>query len=60
MPFGKRSFAPEALIENCQAIVEAVRGARPAAARGVYIKRCTVSSTMGPGLHVNIKDAVVA
>ena len=60
LPFGKLSFAPEALLENCMAVVEAVQHARPAAAKGIFIKRCTLSSTMGPGLHVNVRDAVVA
>ena len=60
VPFGKRAFTPEALAENCQAIIDAVRAARPAAAKGVYIKRCTVTTTMGPGLHVNVRDATAA
>lgn len=52
VPFGKRSFEVSALEENCKAIVEAVNAARPSAAKGVYIKRCTISSTMGPGLQI--------
>jgi large subunit ribosomal protein L1 len=60
VPFGKLSFTPEALAENCHAIIEAVQHARPASAKGTYIKRCTLSSTMGPGLHVNVRDAVTA
>ncbi len=60
VPFGKLSFAVESLVENCRAIVEAVQHARPAAAKGTFIKRCTLSSTMGPGLHVNVRDAVTA
>lgn len=60
VPFGKLSFEPGALLANCQAIIEAVQHARPASAKGIYIKRCTLSSTMGPGLHVNVRDAVVA
>ena len=59
VPFGKRSFAVEALVENAKAIIEAVRASRPAAAKGVFLKRCTVTSTMGPGLHVNVKDAAI-
>lgn len=55
-PFGKLSFALEALRENAEAVVSAVRAAKPATARGVYIKRCTVSSTMGVGLPVDIHD----
>jgi len=57
VPFGKRSFSTDALVENCQAVIDAVRAARPPSARGVYIRRCTVSSTMGPGLHVNVRDS---
>jgi large subunit ribosomal protein L1 len=56
VPFGKRSFDAAALVENCQAVIDALRAARPSAAKGVYIKRCTVSSTMGPGLHVNVRE----
>ncbi len=60
VPFGKLSFTVEALQQNAQAIIEAVSHARPAAAKGVFLKRVTISSTMGPGLHVNVRDAVVA
>ena len=60
VPFGKLSFTIEALQENCQAIISAVSAARPASAKGVFIKRCTVTSTMGPGLHVEMKDTAAA
>jgi len=60
VPFGKLSFTPEQLLENCRTIIEAVQHSRPAAAKGVFIKRCTLTSTMGPGLHVNVRDAVTA
>lgn len=56
VPFGKRSFEEAALLENAQAVVDAINGARPASAKGTYIKRCTVSSTMGPGLRVALKE----
>jgi len=56
VPFGKRSFEKTALLENAKAIVEAINHARPASAKGTYIKRCTISSTMGPGLRVALKD----
>jgi large subunit ribosomal protein L1 len=56
VPFGKLSFAPEALMENCRAVIDAVRTARPAVAKGAFIRRCTVSSTMGPGLRVAVRD----
>jgi len=58
-PFGKRSFTVEALLGNAHAMIEAVRHARPSTAKGVYFRRCTVSTTMGPGLHVNVKDLTV-
>lgn len=58
VPFGKLSFATEHLVENAAAVVDALWAAKPSAARGLYIKRCTVTSTMGPGLHVNARDRV--
>ncbi len=60
VPFGKLSFTVDALSDNCKAIIEAISHARPPTAKGVFIKRVTLSSTMGPGLHVNVKDAVAA
>jgi large subunit ribosomal protein L1 len=59
VPFGKISFEVPALVENCRAIIDAVTAARPASAKGIFIRRCTVTSTMGPGLHVNVRDAVL-
>ena len=56
VPFGKLSFGPDLLLENCEAVVAAVRGARPSSAKGTYLRRCTVSSTMGIGLRVNVRD----
>ncbi len=56
VPFGKRSFEKTALLENARAVVEAINHARPASAKGTYIKRCTISSTMGPGLRVALKE----
>ena len=60
VPFGKRSFTAEALVENFHAVYEAILAAKPAAAKGNYIKRCTVSSTMGPGLHIDTKESAAA
>jgi len=50
---GKKSFAVEALDENLQAFMEAIVRAKPAAAKGHYIRSVTVSSTMGPGVPVD-------
>ncbi|MEE9367661.1 MAG: 50S ribosomal protein L1 [Pontiella sp.] len=59
VPFGKRSFEKAALLENAKAVVDAINGARPSSAKGTYIKRCTISSTMGPGLRVALKELAV-
>jgi len=56
VPFGKRSFAKEQLVENAQAVLAAIRAEKPAAAKGAYMKNCTVSSTMGVGVPVAISD----
>ena len=50
---GKVSFGPEKLQQNFQAIVEAIIKAKPAAAKGQYIKSATVATTMGPGIKIN-------
>ena len=52
-PIGKASFGTEKLAENFNTLVGAVIKARPAAAKGQYIKSCTLASTMGPGVKVN-------
>ena len=52
-PIGKASFGAGKLEENFNALMEAVAKAKPAAAKGQYIKSCTVSSTMGPGVKVS-------
>ena len=52
-PIGKASFGIEKLSENFNTLVGAVIKARPAAAKGQYIKSCVVASTMGPGIKVN-------
>ncbi len=50
---GKASFGPEKLTDNFNALLEAVVKAKPAAAKGQYLKSVTVASTMGPGVKVN-------
>jgi len=52
-PIGKKSFAADALEQNLQAFMDAIVRARPAAAKGHYVRSVTVSSTMGPGVHVD-------
>lgn len=51
---GKASFEAEKLVENIKALVDAVQKARPTGAKGTYLKKAAVSSTMGPGVRVDI------
>lgn len=51
-PIGKASFGSEKLVENFDALMEAVVRAKPAASKGQYIRSCTVAATMGPGIRV--------
>ena len=53
VPVGKASFDNDKLIENANTIIEVIKKAKPAAAKGQYMKSLTVSSTMGPGVKVN-------
>ncbi|MCA0201613.1 MAG: 50S ribosomal protein L1 [Proteobacteria bacterium] len=55
---GKASFSAEQLQANLKAFVDAIVKAKPAGAKGNYIKKISVSSTMGPGIKVNSADAV--
>ena len=50
---GKASFTEEALLQNIKAFTDAVQKAKPAGAKGTYVKRVAVCSTMGPGVHVD-------
>ena len=51
-PIGKKSFGKEKLVENYTALMEAIIKAKPAAAKGTYLKSVTLASTMGPGVKV--------
>lgn len=51
---GKASFSADALRENLQALLKAINKARPATVKGTYIKKVTLSTTMGPGVHVDV------
>ena len=57
-PIGKVSFDAEKLVENLRTLIEALIRARPSAAKGQYIKGVSVSSTMGPGVKVNVTKLV--
>ena len=58
VPIGKVSFEPHQLAENFAALVDAVQSARPPGAKGQFIKNIVLTSTMGPGVKVDIADAV--
>jgi large subunit ribosomal protein L1 len=53
VPIGKRSFDERALLENYAALLEEIIRAKPSAAKGRYIKQITLTTTMGPGIHVD-------
>jgi large subunit ribosomal protein L1 len=60
VPVGKASFTADALVANVRAVLDELQRAKPAAAKGRYVKRITVSSTMGPGVKVDpaLVDAI--
>ena len=60
VPVGKASFTEEQLTQNFEALMGAIMKAKPAAVKGAYIKSITVTSTMGPGVKVNVSKIVNA
>ena len=52
-PIGKVSFGPDKLVENLNALMGAIIKAKPAAAKGTYVRSCVAASTMGPGVKLN-------
>jgi large subunit ribosomal protein L1 len=53
VPIGKVSFTEEAILDNARAVIEAIVKGKPATSKGKYLKRLSVSSTMGPGIRVD-------
>jgi len=53
VPVGKRSFSAEQLVANAAALIDVVMRAKPASSKGVYVKKITLSSTMGPGIRID-------
>ncbi len=53
---GKASFPPEFLKENIETFIDFIRGLRPAAAKGKFINSCTISTTMGPGVKIEVAN----
>lgn len=56
VPIGKVSFGEEQLVENFRALIDAVQKAKPAASKGTYLRKIALSSTMGPGLRLDLQD----
>ncbi len=59
-PVGKVSFEPEKLAENAHALISSILKAKPASAKGRYVKSIVVSSTMGPGLRIDLASVEAA
>lgn len=59
VPIGKRSFAADALAQNAQAVIDGLMKAKPGTAKGVYMKKCVMSATMGVGVPVDMKEYAV-
>jgi large subunit ribosomal protein L1 len=57
VPIGKIKFEAKVLEENAHALINAVVKAKPAAAKGKYVKRITLTSTMGPGIDIDLAES---
>jgi large subunit ribosomal protein L1 len=60
VPVGKSSFEADAIVANLAALVDAVNRAKPAGAKGHYLKTLTIASTMGPGIRVDVPAVLAA
>jgi len=60
VPIGKIQFTPEQLAENAQTVMDAINRAKPAAAKGIYMRSATISSTMSPGIKLAIGGGTTA
>lgn len=58
VPIGKASFPTEKLLDNMAALFEAVKKAKPASAKGQYIRKITLATTMGPGIKLDTSQAL--
>ncbi len=57
IPAGKASFSAESILENAQAIIDAVNRQKPSAIKGIYIKKATITTSMGPSLRLDLSAA---
>ncbi len=60
VPIGKASFSAHDLLRNARALIEEIQKAKPASSKGKYVKSVTFSSTMGPGVRVDVTDLKVS
>jgi large subunit ribosomal protein L1 len=60
VPVGKASFEAKAIVDNLAALVDAVNRAKPAGAKGQYLRSLTIASTMGPGIRVDVPATLAA
>lgn len=60
VPIGKASFSAKDILRNAKTLIEEIQRAKPAAAKGKYIKSVTFSSTMGPGVRLDVSDLKVS
>jgi large subunit ribosomal protein L1 len=58
VPVGKASFEEQRLVENLTAVIDAVVKAKPAGAKGQYVKTATIATTMGPGISLDLKTTL--
>jgi large subunit ribosomal protein L1 len=58
-PIGKASFSEEQLMDNLRTLLDAIKRARPAAAKGAYVRKITLANSMGPGIKVDAVEAMV-
>jgi large subunit ribosomal protein L1 len=59
LPIGKASFEPDQLLGNLSSVIESVNRAKPSGAKGQYVKSATLSTTMGPGIELDLRTALV-
>lgn len=57
-PIGKASFSEEQLMENLETLLDAVKRARPPAAKGTYVRKIVLANTMGPGIRLDVAEAM--
>ena len=60
VPVGKTAFKPEEIEVNARAVIEAIAKARPASVKGVFLRSCTISATMSPGVRVDTREFVAS